>query len=67
MMLGQNQVLTGNVIGILTEALTVTLVRGTKMVATDTGRTFILEGLRSPDRQAGNIPPISYYNAMEMI
>jgi len=67
MMLGQNQVRTGNVIGILSSALSVTLVRGTKLVATDTGRTFILQGLRSPNRQAGNIPPISYIDAMEMI
>lgn len=69
---GQNSVTVGNRISFLSSALTITLSQGVKLVATDTGRTFIVRGLTSPGRSHDNrgvqsIPAFTYIDADEIL
>lgn len=64
---GQNTITVGNKISFLTSLLTVTLTQGAKLVATDTGRTFIIDGLTGPNRQMGGIPAFTYVDASEIL
>lgn len=66
----QNVISVNNRIAFLTAALTVTLVPMTKLVAVDSGRTFIIQGLQSPNRSYGDsvqsIPAMTYVVADEI-
>jgi len=68
---GQDSITVGNRIGIWSEALTVTLVQGTKLITVDTGRTFILQGLASPNRPYGDyvtdMPALTYCTCDEIL
>jgi hypothetical protein len=71
---GQLNITVGNRIAFLSSTLEVSLVRGTKMVAVgqgETGRTFIVTGICSPNRPYGNsvtdIPALTYVDAEEIL
>lgn len=71
-MQSQDNISVGNRIAFKTATLEVTLVRGTKMIALDTGRTFIVSGLASPNRPYdlsvnSGIPALTYVDAYEIL
>lgn len=63
----QNTITVWSRIGFKTEALQITLVQGMKLIATDTGRTFIVQALESPNRAEGGIPALSYVTCEEIL
>lgn len=64
---GRTGITRNNRIAFLTATLTVTLIVGTKMIATDSGRTFVITGIDSPNRAQGSIPALSYVTADEYL
>lgn len=64
---GQNSITVGNRVAFYSAALTVTLTQGTKLIARDTGRTFIIQGLQGPGRAYGTIPAFTYCTCDEIL
>lgn len=70
----QDTITVGNRVGFWSaklEELGITLCQGMKMVASDTGRTFIIQGLESPNRPYGHelisIPALTYVTCDEIL
>lgn len=61
----------GNRVAFKSSILTITLIVGMKMIAVDSGRTFIVSGISSPNRGYGdsvqNIPALTYVTADEYL
>lgn len=68
---GQGSITVNNRIAFLSEAITIAIRQGAKLVAKDTGRTFIVRGLTHPNRSPENtvtaIPPLTYITADEIL
>lgn len=68
---GQETITVGNRVSFLTSVLKINLTQGSKLIATDSGRTFIIKGIQGPNRSFGDaveaIPAFTYVDVDEIL